>query len=215
MTWKEFVEKVGDFEGFSPTPYKCPAGVWTIGYGRTAGVNANTPATTKENEILFLNLELSGLTEYITNEYPALCLLEHQIWALSSFTYNCGRGNLKKLMAGRTRNEIGNAILLYNKAGGKVLPGLIRRRKWEHELYVGKYSSVEEVIQSVIGYKIDGRWWAFAGRTMTIDGVDHAFMAELKNVDGVIIVDRVVDGFMAVPESDITEGKYISQFFAI
>lgn len=215
MEWKEFVERVGDFEGFSPTPYKCPAGVWTIGFGRTDGVNANTPEVKKDDELMYLDRELNRLSDYIYETYMSLGLLEYQIWALSSFTYNCGKGNLKKLVDGRNKNQIGDALLLYNKANGKTLQGLIRRRQWEHDLYIAKFSSQLVSRKSVIGYKIDGRWWTFANKTLNINGVDSAFMAEIKVIDGVIKVDMIEDGFMVVPEHDIISGKFAVQFFGV
>ena len=60
-----------------------------------------------------------------------------QITALTSFTYNLGAGNLEKLLEGGSRGdeEISNMILEYNKAGGKVLPGLVKRRKAEAALF--------------------------------------------------------------------------------
>ncbi|MCD8189846.1 MAG: peptidoglycan-binding protein, partial [Clostridiales bacterium] len=61
---------------------------------------------------------------------------ENQLSALTSFAFNCGQNNLKTLCADRTLAEIGEAMLLYNKAGGKVLSGLVSRRKAERELYL-------------------------------------------------------------------------------
>lgn len=70
-------------------------------------------------------------------EKTGLKLNQNQFDALVSFTYNCGPGNLLKLVAGRTILQIGDAILKYNKAGGKVLKGLTRRREAERALFLG------------------------------------------------------------------------------
>ena len=64
-----------------------------------------------------------------------LPLNQNQFDALVSFTYNCGAGSLKSLCNNRTIEEIGEKIVLYNKAGGKVLNGLVRRRNEEQALY--------------------------------------------------------------------------------
>ena len=52
-----------------------------------------------------------------------------------SFAYNCGVGSLKTLLSGRSLNQVSEALLLYNKAGGRVLQGLVNRRKAEKELF--------------------------------------------------------------------------------
>ena len=64
-------------------------------------------------------------------------LNQNQFDALVSFTYNCGNGNLKKLTnnGNRSLTEISNALPQYNKAAGKVLAGLTRRRKAEQKLF--------------------------------------------------------------------------------
>ena len=71
---------------------------------------------------------------------PACCPLTAQLNAnerdaLISFAFNCGAGCLKTLCKGRTLAQVRDAIALYNKAGGKVLPGLERRRKAEQALF--------------------------------------------------------------------------------
>ena len=71
---------------------------------------------------------------------PAYCPLtaqlnDNQRDALISFAFNCGTGCLKTLCKGRTLAQVRDAMALYNKAGGKVLPGLERRRKAEQALF--------------------------------------------------------------------------------
>ena len=63
---------------------------------------------------------------------------QNEFDALASFAFNCGIGNLKKLIkyGQRTKSQIADAILLYNKANGRVLRGLVRRRNAERELFV-------------------------------------------------------------------------------
>ena len=127
-TSEKGIALIKSFEGCRLTAYLCPAGVWTIGYGHTAGVS-NGQAITQEQADSFLKADLEKYEKYVNA--TGLTLNQNQFDALVSFTYNCGAGNLKKLIANRTLPEIADAMLLYNKGGGKVLAGLVRRREAE------------------------------------------------------------------------------------
>lgn len=127
------IELIKSFEGCHLTAYKCPAGVWTIGYGHTTGVKQGQTITQAQADA-FLISDLAKYEKYVNA--TGLELKQNQFDALVSFTYNCGNGNLKALIRDRTLKEIGEAILLYNKSGGKVLNGLVRRRQAEHDLFV-------------------------------------------------------------------------------
>ena len=86
------------FEGFSAKPYRCPAGVWTIGYGSTrtplgARVDADTPEIDRQEAMEWLMNTLKR-TERAVDRLIAICLTDNQFGALSSFTYNVGSGNL-------------------------------------------------------------------------------------------------------------------------
>jgi hypothetical protein len=70
-------------------------------------------------------------------------LNDNQFSALVSFCYNCGVGSLDKLCQGRTAEQIAEAMPLYNKSGGKVLAGLVRRRAAEVELFNTPVKEVE------------------------------------------------------------------------
>lgn len=132
-TSKNGIELIKRFEGCVLSAYKCPAGVWTIGYGHTAGVKQGQTIT-KEIANSYLRHDLERFEMFVTYNAPKN-INQNQFDALVSFTYNCGIANLKTLVKNRNINEIGKAILLYNKARGKVLTGLVRRRKAENELY--------------------------------------------------------------------------------
>ncbi|OME06698.1 lysozyme, partial [Paenibacillus odorifer] len=71
-------------------------------------------------------------------------LNQNQFDALVSFCYNCGNGSLKKLCVGRTITEITQNIAKYNKGGGNVLAGLVRRRKAELDLFNKTVEAVKE-----------------------------------------------------------------------
>ena len=127
------INLIKQFEGCSLKAYKCPAGVWTIGYGHTKNVTEGQTIT-QAQAINLLKQDLKIYENYVNN--TGLNLNQNEFDALVSFCYNCGPGNLKKLTYGRTLNQIADALLLYTKANGVVLNGLVRRRKAERELFM-------------------------------------------------------------------------------
>lgn len=141
IDWREhLVNGVKSFEGYSPHPYKCPAGVYTVGYGHT-GKYAKENVNKEFAETLLLKEIISA--EQIVKRNVKVKLTEHQIAALTSFTYNCGEANLLKLINGENRLNSGNyesieqILPAYNKANGTTLNGLKKRRNWELEMWTG------------------------------------------------------------------------------
>lgn len=134
------------FEGFRANAYRCPAGVWTIGYGHTsqAGPPAVRPGMVMgEDEAARL---LAADVQRVADEVGAVLAREvtaAQFSALVSFAYNVGipafrtSSVLKMVNAGRFR-EVPGRLRLWVKAGGKVLPGLERRRAAEAELFMSE-----------------------------------------------------------------------------
>lgn len=109
-------------------------GTLTIGYGHISGVYVGQTITQAEAD----NLLKSDLTRFekSVSDTVKIPLNENQFSALVSFAYNCGVGNLKKLVANRNASQIADAILLYNKSKGQVLKGLVRRREAERNLFL-------------------------------------------------------------------------------
>lgn len=126
------INLIKKFEGCVLHAYKDPVGVWTIGYGHTVGVKSGQKVTQKQAETL-LKEDLKIYENHVTKS--GVKVNQNQFDALVSFTYNCGAGSLKTLLSGRSLNEVSKALLLYNKAGGRVLQGLVNRRKAEKELF--------------------------------------------------------------------------------
>lgn len=124
---------IKQFEGCRLTTYRCPAGKLTIGWGHTANVKEGQTITQKQADDM-LKQDMKVYENHVNN-IVKIKLNQNQFDALVSFCYNCGPGNLKKLVNGRKVEQISDAILLYNKSGGKVLNGLVRRRKAEQELF--------------------------------------------------------------------------------
>ena len=130
------VSLIKQFEGCRLIAYKCPAGVWTIGYGHTAGVKEGDTIT-KETAESYLRNDLEKYEKAVMKYDAIYNFNQNQFDSLVSFTYNCGVGNLKNLTQSgkRTLAQISTKLPLYNKAGGVVLRGLQRRRAAEKELF--------------------------------------------------------------------------------
>ena len=166
MTSEKGIALIKSFEGCRLTAYLCPAGIWTIGYGHTAGVTQGQTITQAQADS-FLKADLEKYEKYVTA--TGLALNQNQFDALVSFTYNCGAGNLKKLIANRTLTEISEAILLYNKGGGKVLNGLVRRREAERKLFLEEVKTeVEYQMVKPVDYKQNDSKWG--GLSYSVDG---------------------------------------------
>lgn len=132
-----------EFEGCRLTAYQCSAGVWTIGYGHTAGVHKGMKITQAQADE-YLKQDVAKFEKYVNNpSYVPFTdkLNQNQFDALVSFAFNLGQGNVKKLCTGRVMNQIPSAMQQYCKAAGKTLPGLQRRRKAEAALYNKKVES--------------------------------------------------------------------------
>jgi len=137
----ELIKQIKGFESFKPSPYLCPAGVLTVGYGHT-GKFASDPLTKQRAEYL-LKKELEECRAIVRRNVK-VPLTEYQTCALISFTYNCGEKNLRSLINGNARLNSGNyksvsrLMPLYSKANGKTLNGLVKRRALESNMWLGE-----------------------------------------------------------------------------
>ena len=132
------IDLIKHFEGCELNAYKCPAGVWTIGYGHIKGVSEGMSITQEQAEQMLLD-ELKEYENYI-NELVVVDLSQNQFDALVSWVYNLGPANLKSSTLLKVLNSgdyagVPDQIERWNKAGGKVLEGLIRRRLAESSLF--------------------------------------------------------------------------------
>lgn len=126
---------IKEFEGLRLEAYLCPAGKWTIGYGTTMGVSRGM-SVTKETAERLLRTDVQRF-EIVVHALRR-AWTENEFSALVSFAYNCGASNLRTLCRERSSEQIADAMLLYNKADGKALAGLTRRRQAERELFLKK-----------------------------------------------------------------------------
>ena len=132
------IDLIKQFEGCRLKAYQDSVGVWTIGYGHTEGVAEGMEISQHQADIMF-GSDLEKYANYI-NEYVTVSLNQNQFDALTSWVYNLGPGNLKsstmlKVLNEGSYDDVPFQIKRWNKAGGKVLKGLVRRREAEAELF--------------------------------------------------------------------------------
>ena len=138
---QEGLSLIKKFEGCELKSYKCAAGVWTIGYGAIKGVTENMQITKEEADKLLLH-EMDEYEGYINN-MVTVDLNQNQFDSLVSWVFNLGPSNLKsstmlKVINNNELDEVPSQIKRWNKANGKVLEGLIRRREAEALLFQNK-----------------------------------------------------------------------------
>ena len=133
------------FEGFHSKPYLCPAGVPTIGFGSTRGLNGkririNSAHITEEEGETLLQRDVQSAASAV-KRLIKVKLNENELSALCSFVYNLGSGRLQSstLRAKLNRGDYEGASLEFPKwrrAGGKILRGLVLRREMEVKLFL-------------------------------------------------------------------------------
>jgi lysozyme len=143
-------EVIKEFEGYSSKPYLCPSGIATIGYGNTMHLNGERVTMDDpeidEKEANKMLLDTIKSVEKQVKNVLEVKLPAHKLAALISFTYNVGIGNLSKstLLAWVNSNpdysRIPEQFRRWNKGGGRVLKGLVRRREAEVALWIGEVS---------------------------------------------------------------------------
>ena len=138
----EGIDLVKAFEGLELEAYQCAAGVWTIGNGYTKQVQEGDSWSEEKADHMLLH-EFTNEYENVVNACVKVPINQCQFDALCSFVYNLG-GNalgtstLLKVLNSGDYNGVPEQIKRWNKAGGKVLAGLVRRRSAEAELFQGK-----------------------------------------------------------------------------
>jgi lysozyme len=133
------VSLVKEFEGLRLSVYRCPAGLWTVGYGHTGpDVYPGQTITAEQAEILLLK-DLKVADDAVTRRVK-VALTDPQRAALISFIFNLGESKfagstlLKKVNAGDYA-AVPAQLALWIHALGKPLPGLVRRRAAESEMW--------------------------------------------------------------------------------
>jgi GH24 family phage-related lysozyme (muramidase) len=133
------------FEGVRYKPYKCPAGLWTVGVGHLIEGGKSLPKnwdrTFTESEVdAILRKDLIRFERGVTMLFPMSYRFTQGMFdALCSFAFNGGVGLLQRssVRSALLRNDkvmAGKALLKYNRGGGRILPGLVKRREAEYKL---------------------------------------------------------------------------------
>lgn len=139
------IDLIKHFEGFSPVIYTCPANYLTIGYGHLVHKGEDYPGIIGEAEATELLTHDVATARAAVLRLITAKLSQGELDALTSFTFNLGAGALQRstLRAKINRDERGDAPAEFSKwifAGGRKLPGLIKRRQAEAFLYETGYN---------------------------------------------------------------------------
>ena len=129
---------IKSFEGCRTVAYQDAVGVWTIGYGHTIDVKEGMTITQHQCDVM-LEVDIETYENYV-NKYVIVFLTQNQFDALVSWVYNLGPTNLRnstmlKVLNAGKYDEVSYQMQRWNRAGGKVLKGLVVRRKAEAELF--------------------------------------------------------------------------------
>ena len=139
------VELIKSCEGFRSRAYICPAGVWTIGWGATrdldgARVTKDTPDVDEEEASRILARDLVKFAASV-NRLVTVPIGPRQHAALTSFAFNLGAGQLKcstllRKVNGEEWEDVPKEFMKWVMGGGRVLPGLQKRRRLEVQLWL-------------------------------------------------------------------------------
>ena len=152
---KEAIEGIKKDEGVRTKPYRCPALLWTVGVGHVIDPNhirvkfderKNIPLPAEWDRVLsmaevdaILAADLATFERGVLRLCPG-GLTQGRFDALVSFSFNVGLGNLQRSTIRMKHNRgdfegAAEGFMAWTKAGGKELPGLVKRRKHERALY--------------------------------------------------------------------------------
>lgn len=143
MITRKMIDAVKGFEGLKLTAYKCPAGVWTIGYGHTKGVTPEMKISAGIAE-KWLVEDLNVAATEVLRLTKGVILTSGQLDALTDFVFNLGATKLrqstllKKVLAKSPASEIQAEFRRWVYSGKKKLKGLEKRREWEAQRWLGK-----------------------------------------------------------------------------
>ena len=205
------LDLIKTFEGLKLESYKCPAGVWTVGYGHTRTTKPHQRITEQQAETL-LREDVAAF-ERAVEQAVTVDLAQHEFDALVSFAYNVGSGAFAKSTLVRKLNAGDKAGAArefdrWNKAGGRELPGLARRRAAERALFEGNAGSIDrggdgaltpQQIQQALNTAIDAR--------LVVDGdIGPLTLAKIREFQQRhrLIVDGVVG-----PQTESALRRYI------
>ena len=133
------IQAIKQFEGLRLKAYRCPAGIWTIGYGHTRGVKVGQQITRAQADSLLVG-DLLPYVQYVNK--LGVCKTQGQFDALVDFAYNLGMAALSSsTLLQRIRINADDATICkefrrWVYSGGKILAGLKKRREWECKQWI-------------------------------------------------------------------------------
>ena len=143
------IKVIKHHEGVRAKPYKCPAGLWTVGVGHLIGDGKSLPESWNRT---FTQEEIDGLLKHDLNRFelgvskmlPNVRLRQCEFDALVSFSFNLGlgtfqRSTIRQALIRGDKEAAMESLLKYCKAGGKILKGLENRRKDEKAMFLANY----------------------------------------------------------------------------
>ena len=175
------LDLIKSFEGCKLTAYQDSVGVWTIGWGHTKGVYKGMIISQSQAD-KYLKDDMITYESNVNKYNGKYKFNQNQFDALVSFAYNVGSIDQLTANGTRTISQISDKFMSYNKAGGKVLAGLTRRRKAEKTLFdtpINSSKNIEGWVQDSKGW-----WYRYKDGTYPkscwkkINGKDYYFKAD-------------------------------------
>ena len=171
---KSGIDFIISFEGFCAKAYKCvnTEKYYTIGYGHYGSDVKKDDVITKDEARILLGKDLESFEKKVNKYNDIYDFNQNEFDALVSFAYNVGNIDQLTAKGTRSREKIAECMLLYNKSGGKVLNGLVKRREAESNLflssvstsnyypkYVGNSNNIDIVLKAIgVSDKYIGSW---------------------------------------------------------
>ena len=145
----KLIQMLKHHEGVRSKPYRCPAGLWTVGVGHLIGDGKSLPQSWNKT---FTQEEIDGLLKRDLNRFergvlkmlPNVRLRQCEFDALVSFSFNLGlgtfqRSTIRQALIRGDKEAAMESLMKYCRAGGKVLRGLENRRKDERSMFLANY----------------------------------------------------------------------------
>jgi lysozyme len=191
----ETLDLIKQHEGFRAKAYRDPVGVWTIGYGHTSAagepqVREGMEVTRAEAERILardVSAFADGVRRLLTRD-----LNDRRFGALVSFAYNVGLENFAGSSVLKAVNQgdwkaVGRRLQLWVKAGGDVLPGLVKRRAAEAAAFAdgddaGPAGGLISVIEMITGKSLFGSTTNLAALIAALTGTTTALQASFKEI---------------------------------
>lgn len=161
-TSQKGIDLIKKYEGCRLRAYKCPAGIWTIGYGHTTGVRSGMVITKAQAEE-FLKQDIEKYESHVQSYDARYHWTQNEFDALVSFAYNVGNIIGLTSYGTRSKEQILEKMGLYVKAKGTTLPGLIKRREEEQHLFI-----CVDLLEKVAYDVIDGKYGNGKERTAAL-----------------------------------------------